>query len=218
MRLAGLDWFFTILSANGCFPIKSRPDNPRDEAAANQARTMSKGLLEEALRVLTIRDAWVRRGWHGTPGRSCHFPNCPDGSKKASCSIFPANVGKHVGCELLKDHKENKVYDLPGLIAAVEGVTNAEACRIVIDMAGVKPLDDGAAKKSKSARKPQPPPPPSPLPPPPFDCRVLDPVELSGDDVCQLARREQRGGAMGCDVGMSSLRHPLAGVALADSE
>lgn len=151
-----------------------------------------KEYLQEAMRSLSITDLWKRRGWAGTPGKSCNFPGDSEG-KKASCSIFTATTGKHAGRELLKNHRSGLTYDAPGLLAEVEGVAIRDACRLFLDMSGVKPLDEWGKGKDTKRRKPLPahkaiPVAKPKLPEPPaFDYRLLCPRELDADEVEAIA-------------------------------
>ena len=150
---------------------------------------MRDGLLQEAMRALSPSALWKMRGWAGVPGKSCHWPNDTD-RKKAACSIFTATTGKHAGCELLKDHRQGKSWDAPGLLAEVEGISLREACRLFIELAGVKPLDAPAIGSGGRRSKPEavnPSPPRAAPPPPSFDYSVLNPQELSADDVEAIA-------------------------------
>ena len=151
---------------------------------------MRDGLLQEAMRRLSISDLWRARGWAGQPGKSCHFPGEDrDRRSKASCSIFTATTGRHAGLQLFKDHKAGKTYDAPGLMAEVESLSIKDACRIFIELAGVKPLDPPDGKRSKTPHIPK-----SPAPsreesakPSPFDFSVLSPRDLDADEVEAIA-------------------------------
>jgi hypothetical protein len=153
---------------------------------------MRDGLLQEAMRALSPSALWKMRGWAGVPSKSCHWPNDTD-RKKAACSIFTATTGKHAGCELLKDHRQGKSWDAAGLLAEVEGISLREACRLFIELAGVKPLDapgagnGGKRSKSAPAAKPVIPPREESPPQPPFDFRALNPRDLDADDIEGIA-------------------------------
>lgn len=85
--------------------------------------------LERAKAVLTIPELWHLRGWPGKPGKSCTFPNGSD--KKPSASVFAEG-------RLLKDFRTGKTYDAPALLAEVEGMGSIEACKLMIQLAGVE--------------------------------------------------------------------------------
>jgi len=87
---------------------------------------------------------------------------------------------------MLKDHKRGLTWDAPGLLAEVEGLTIKDACRLFLNLAGVKPLDDFPKKEGhrKSARlvKSVAAPPERPKPTP-FDFSVLKPRDLDAAEV-----------------------------------
>lgn len=153
---------------------------------------MRDGMLHEAMQRLSIRELWARRQWTGSPGKSCHWPNSTD-HKKAACSIFTATTGRHFGSELLKNHRTGLSYDGPGLLAEVEGLLLKDACRLFMNLAGVKPLDDtpaagwGEKRKQPGPTKPAPPVKEDPPKPPPFDFTVLSPRDLEPDDMDAIA-------------------------------
>jgi len=88
--------------------------------------------LERAKARLTIPELWHLRGWPGTPGKSCKFP---DGTEKRnSASIFKNGT-------LLHDFRTGKTYDGPALLAEVEGISLSEAARLFIQLSGVRADD-----------------------------------------------------------------------------
>lgn len=110
-----------------------------------------------------------------------------DEGRKNACSIFVATSGKSAGLEVIKNHRTGEVYDAPGLVGAVENLTSADACRRFIELAGVKPLDDG---KPTGAKQRKPAPAAKPVPPvakPPFDHHLLAPRDLDADEVEAIA-------------------------------
>lgn len=144
------------------------------------------------MRALSIVELWLRMNWPGKPGKSCHMPNDADG-KKAACSIFTATTGKHAGNQLFKNHRTGLTYDAPGLLAEVEGLPIKEACRLFIELSGVKPLDEPEKGKSRKARKsvaktatPTTPEPQAGTPPLVF-YRLLMPRDLDADEVEAIA-------------------------------
>lgn len=153
---------------------------------------MRDGMLQEAMKALSITELWKRRGWIGTPAKSCNFPNDSD-RKKAACSLFTATTGRHAGNQLFKNHKSGLTYDAPGLLAEVEGLTIKDACRLFVELSGVKPLDDGATGRTTNRKKTAPsikstiPPSQEAPKPPPFDYRVLNPRDLDADEVEAIA-------------------------------
>ena len=82
---------------------------------------------------LPLSDLWRLRGWPYEPGRECFCPFRPDDRRK-SFSVFTSGNGE----ELAKCFKSGEVFDAPALLAAVEGLDMKEACRLFIELAGVK--------------------------------------------------------------------------------
>lgn len=89
--------------------------------------------LDAAKAKLPLSDLWRLRGWHHEPGRECFCPFRPDDRRK-SFSVFTTSGGE----ELAKDFKSGDVFDAPALLAAVEGLEKREACRLFIELAGLK--------------------------------------------------------------------------------
>lgn len=91
--------------------------------------------LERAKARLSVPDLWQLRGWPGKPGKSCLFPNGTD--KRPSASVFAEG-------RLLRDFRTGKTFDAPALLAEVEGLTPDAACRLFIQLAGVRSDDPPA--------------------------------------------------------------------------
>jgi hypothetical protein len=89
--------------------------------------------LARAKDKLTLSDLWRLRGWQHEPARECYAPHRPEDRRKA-CSVFKSENGD----EVLKDFKTGGVFDAPALLAAVEGLDMKAACRLFIEVAGVK--------------------------------------------------------------------------------
>jgi len=91
--------------------------------------------LERAKARLSIPELWHLRGWPGTPGKSCKFP---DGAEKRnSASVFKDGT-------LLHDFRSGKTYDGPALLAEVEGGSLSDAARLFIQLSGVRADDPPA--------------------------------------------------------------------------
>jgi hypothetical protein len=82
---------------------------------------------------LLLSQLWRVRGWPHEPARECMCPYRPEDRRK-SFSVFVGSSGEEVG----KDFKSGDVFDAPALLAAVEGLDMKTACRIFIELAGVK--------------------------------------------------------------------------------
>ena len=89
--------------------------------------------LNAAKAKLTLSDLWRLRGWPHESARECFAPFRPDDRRK-SFSVFTSASGEELG----KDFKSGDVFDAPALLAAVEGLDMREACRLFIELAGVK--------------------------------------------------------------------------------
>jgi hypothetical protein len=89
--------------------------------------------LARAKDKLPLSDLWRLRGWPHEPARECFCPFRPDDRRK-SFSVFKSASGE----ELAKCFKSGDVFDAPALLAAVEGMDTKAACRLFIELAGVK--------------------------------------------------------------------------------
>jgi len=85
--------------------------------------------LEHAKEKLRIPDLWERRGWPGTPGKSCPVPYRED--HKPSGSVFRDGL-------LFHDFSSGETLDAPALLARVEDLDMREACRRFLALAGVQ--------------------------------------------------------------------------------
>ena len=72
------------------------------------------------------------RAWDWKPGKTCRLPYQPD--RNESGSVFE-------GGRLFHDFTSGETMDAPALLARVEGLSNVEACKLFIALAGVKPGD-----------------------------------------------------------------------------
>lgn len=89
--------------------------------------------LERAKVKLRISDLWRLRGWPQEPGRETFCPFRPD-DRRRTFSVFTTGNGE----ELAKDFKSGDVYDAPALLGAVEGLSMRDACKLFIELAGLK--------------------------------------------------------------------------------
>ena len=85
--------------------------------------------LELAKEALSIPDLAAKRGWEWTPGRSCKVPYRADRSESGSVM----NEGK-----LFHDFASGETMDGPGLLAKVENLDARTACKLFIELAGIR--------------------------------------------------------------------------------
>lgn len=110
--------------------------------------------LARAKEKLRLSDLWRLRGWPHEPGRECFAPFRPE-DRRRSFSVFQSASGEELG----KDFKSGDVFDAPALLAAVEGLDMKDACRLFIELAGVKGEPNEERKRrrfTKPSRKPTP--------------------------------------------------------------
>jgi hypothetical protein len=88
--------------------------------------------LEVAKERLDIARLAELRKWDWTPGKTCRIPYQQD--KNASGSVFECG-------RLFHDFTSGTTMDAPALLALVEGMSNEAACKLFIELAGVKPGD-----------------------------------------------------------------------------
>ena len=72
------------------------------------------------------------RGWDWKPGKSSRVPYRPDRSE--SGSVFADG-------RLFCDQASGQTMDAPALLARVEGLSNSDACKLFIELAGVTSAD-----------------------------------------------------------------------------
>lgn len=85
--------------------------------------------LEEAKDRVRIPELWRRLGWPGEPGKSCPCPYRNDKSPSGSV-ILPDGL-------LFHDFASGETFDGPALLARVEGLDPAAACKRFIGIASV---------------------------------------------------------------------------------
>jgi hypothetical protein len=109
--------------------------------------------LELAKERLTIPDLAALRGWQWEPGRSCRVPYRAD--KSPSGSVYADGL-------LMFDHATGETLDAPAILAKVEGLSPADACRLFIELARIRPEEcDGDRHRARIPvqRIPEAPPP-----------------------------------------------------------
>jgi hypothetical protein len=83
----------------------------------------------------------VLRGWDWKPGHSCRLPYQQD--RNESGSVFESG-------RLFHDFTTDETLDAPALLARVERLSNGDACKLFIALAGVKPGDVPRAPRPAS--------------------------------------------------------------------
>src|SRR5215472_3433968 len=85
--------------------------------------------LEAAKERITIPELAHLRGWGWEPGRSCRVPYRAD--KNPSGSVFADG-------KLFRDFASGETLDAPALLSRVEQISNEDACRVLIEVAGTE--------------------------------------------------------------------------------
>ncbi|MEO5721071.1 MAG: hypothetical protein ABIR71_06335 [Chthoniobacterales bacterium] len=135
--------------------------------------------LEGAKKKLVISDLWHLRGWRGKPARSCRVPyredRSPSGSVLADGRLF-------------HDFGSGETFDGPGLLARVEELTTADACRLFIQLAGGAPAAPTPRRMPQELQKTRPeielPPMDSPTP---EELRKLAGLRAVSIEACEAA-------------------------------
>src|SRR5215831_3387991 len=83
--------------------------------------------LEAAKGRITIAALAHLRGWGWESGRSCRVPYRAD--RNPSGSVFADG-------RLFRDFASGETLDAPALLARVEQISNEDACRLLIELAG----------------------------------------------------------------------------------
>ncbi len=86
-------------------------------------------LAKERLDIFRLADLMR---WEWKPGKSCRIPYQQD--RNASGSVFEDG-------RLFKDFASGETMDAPALLARIEGISNAEACKRFIELAGANVRD-----------------------------------------------------------------------------
>jgi hypothetical protein len=147
--------------------------------------------LDLAKERLTIPDLAALRGWQWEPGRSCRVPYRAD--KSPSGSVYADGL-------LMFDHATGETLDAPAILAKVEGLSPADACRLFIELARIGPHEHGEFRvHHKPAQRPPEAPQPLPAKPelpellPPRDGHLRAIARLRGLSVAALEMAVARG-------------------------
>lgn len=89
--------------------------------------------ITRAKLALPLPDMWRKLGWLGEPKKSCRRPYSPEDTRD-SASVFQKSNGEWC----FHDFKAGETCDEIGLLARVEGLSNGDACRRFMELAGIK--------------------------------------------------------------------------------
>ena len=92
---------------------------------------MDRETMARAKAALPMPELWRKLGWPGEPGKSCRAPWEVDG--RFSFSVFQKGSGEWAA----HDFRAGETFDEPALLAKVEGLSNGDACRRFLELAGV---------------------------------------------------------------------------------
>jgi hypothetical protein len=146
--------------------------------------------LDLAKERLTIPDLAALRGWQWEPGRSCRVPYRAD--KSPSGSVYVDGL-------LIYDHATGETLDAPALLAKVEGLSPADACRLFIELARIGPEEIRSPEFRTPHFKPPATPPPLPAKPElpalhlPRDGHLRAIARIRGLDLAALEMAVSRG-------------------------
>lgn len=147
--------------------------------------------LQLAKERLTIPDLAALRGWDWKPGRSCRVPYRAD--KSPSGSVYADGL-------LMFDHATGETLDAPAILAKVEGLSAADACRLFMELARIRPeecCDDAPvrmpAPRPLAVLQPLPAKPELPALSPPHDGHLRAISRIRGLDVAALEIAVSRG-------------------------
>ncbi len=147
--------------------------------------------LDLAKERLSIFDLAALRDWQWEPGRSCRVPYRAD--KSPSGSVYADG-------RLMFDHATGETLDAPAILAKVEGLSPADACRLFIELARIGPDEcRGDNRASFPARRASETPPPLPAKPElptlhaPRDGHLRAIARIRGLDLTALEMAVERG-------------------------
>lgn len=151
-------------------------------------------LVKAAKEALDIPRLWEMRGWPGQPGKECFRPYAPEDTRKSG-SVFADG-------RIFKDFKSGDAYDAPELLAAVEDLDNGAACRLFIELAGVKGDDAPARRPAERTKATIPPKVEEPRREKPEVPALKVPDEVSLDIIGELRGVGPRGPALASERGL----------------
>lgn len=115
---------------------------------------IDRDAITRAKLALPLPDMWRKLGWPGEPKKSCRRPYAPEDARD-SASVFQKASGEWC----FHDFKAGESWDEIGLLAQVESLSNGDACRRFLSLAGIKgEACDAPALASSAPARPLPPP------------------------------------------------------------
>lgn len=110
--------------------------------------------ITRAKLALPLPDLWRKLGWPGEPKKSCRRPYSPEDTRE-SASVFQKASGEWC----FHDFKAGETWDEIALLAQMEGLSNGDACRRFLALAGIKDAAQGPRAPLPAApARPSPPP------------------------------------------------------------
>lgn len=113
---------------------------------------IDRDAITRAKIALPLPDLWRKLGWPGEPKKSCRRPYAPEDTRD-SASVFQKASGQWC----FHDFKAGETCDEIGLLAQVESLSNGDACRRFLALAGIKG-DTPYTPAPAATSKPSPPP------------------------------------------------------------
>ena len=165
--------------------------------------TPDTSLLALAKERLSIPQLAERRGWDWTPAKSCRVPwredRAPSGSLMVSGFLF-------------HDFSTGETFDAPALLARVEGLTPADACRAFMELAGVRHGDARPPAPVRHVLPAAPEPPPRKPSLPRLVSMTPDDLKHAGGAPSAASRRTGRSLPARPAVGLSMARPRVVGI------
>ncbi len=115
--------------------------------------SIDRDAITRAKLALPMPDLWRKLGWHGEPNKSCRRPYAAEDTRD-SASVFQKASGEWC----FHDFKAGETWDEIGLLAQVESLSNGEACRRFLALAGIKGDTPHTPAPAAASSKPLPPP------------------------------------------------------------
>jgi hypothetical protein len=114
---------------------------------------IDRDVITRAKIALPMPDLWRKLGWQGEPKKSCLAPWETAG--RPSFSVFQKGDGSWAA----HDFRAGETFDEPALLARVEGLDNAAACRRFLSLAGISAAPEGppGALAGSPVSRPRPP-------------------------------------------------------------